>query len=220
MQKTLLAATMLLLAACNSQSSQQPSSDEPKDNRFDELLAQYEDIKFDTLPVFSVSDINNKPFKFTGKPLDSAAQELLPANLRNGNTTGGPGFYACFKFNMDKEHIGLVTRTPSMYVASSIKLLIYNSAKDSITQYTELAELWGDAGDVYDKKSWLYKDAGAQWRNLILVKETHDNSIENPANKTTSVRNAYYQLAITGSRIDTLSNDSTKLAREFSRIRQ
>lgn len=157
-------------------------------------------------------------FKYKGFPLDSADVQLLPEDLRSLNFNTAPAFFACYRFNIDSQHIGLITRTPSTYVSSSIRLLVYDVAQKTITHHTELAGLWGDVGDYYDKRSWMCKGSNGEWEAYIWEEAGHDNSVDDPADSTISSHNHYYQLGIKATGIDTLSKDSISLAKQVRQM--
>ena len=130
------------------------------------FLDQFKTVDFDTLKVYSGEEIYNENFEFFGNKIDSSDLKLFPKQydaFDNGNVQT----YAVYKFNIDENNLGLIARTPSEYWPTSLKLFVYNKSQERIINFIEIAESWGDAGDVLTKKSWIYKDKN----NLIFTGE-------------------------------------------------
>lgn len=217
MHKALLVAVTTILVSCGFNAGDQIKKANTSKGGNEALLSKYNTISFDTLLVFSTDDPETKTFKFKGKPFDSTEILLLPASFIDRYPTD-IGFHACYKFYIDSRHIGLITRSPSAYIASSIKLFVFDTERDSITNCVELAENWGDAGDHLSKSAWLIKNKNKKWQSFIWVQEGHNNSVEDPKDTTTSSWDYYYLLDIAGNSIDTLSKDSSLLAKRFSKL--
>jgi hypothetical protein len=128
------------------------------------------------------------------------------------------GYFACYKFSIDSTKTGLITRTPSTYEPSSIKLLILDKHKDAITEYIELAETFGDAGDMAEKISWLFKDDNKKYKAFMWVEESHDNSVEDEKDTTVQTWNYYYLLDISKSKVDTISQNEKELMKKFGTL--
>ena len=217
MHKVLYVALATMLISCGNSAGDQIRKENAFTSSTEALLSKYHTISFDTLLVFSTDNPESAGFKYKGSPFDSAEMLLLPKSFIDKYPADN-GFHACYKFFIDSRHIGLITRSPSAYVASSIKLFVFDTEKDSITNYAELAENWGDAGDFVNKRAWLFKDKNKTWHSFIRVQEGHHNSVENPTDKTTSTWDDYCLLKIAGNSIDTLSKDSNLLAGRFSQL--
>jgi len=210
-KQTLFIGLLIIVTACKDhyQHQLQPVS------RFGRLLAAYADVTFDSLTVNSSEDPDAKTNPFRGKQLDSTCIRLLPGKTAS---TYDSGFYACYKFRIDGSKIGLITRTPSEYISSSIKLFILDEKLDSIVGHLELAELIADAGDVINKSSLLFKGGNRKVQCIIWQQESHDNSVNNPKDTTTDVSDRYYLVSLSGHSIDTTSTDSARLANRFRPI--
>lgn len=196
---------------------QQLKMDPPKESKFKTLLTKYKDISFDTLRVFSSGELESNKYKFKGTQLDSADVLLLPIALAEQYINDN-GYFACYKFSIDSTRMGLITRTPSTYEPSSIKLLILDRQNDTITDFMELAETFGDAGDMAEKISWLFKDNNKKYKSFMWVEESHDNSVENEKDTTLQTWNYYYLLDLSKAKVDTVSKDEKKLLTQFGNL--
>jgi hypothetical protein len=173
------------------------------------LLKLYEAFEQDTLEVLPGAYGDPDTWHFGGTPIDSQLQPLLSDRSYNKDYL----FYACYKFNLDTNTIGLVTRTPSEYESSSVKLFAYHKKTNTITFETELSEEFGDAGDVLIKKSWLYHSPGSGWRVIL---ESFSSSQYGTPEDTVAVESYdYYHLSWDGNKTDTISTDSSALVQVY-----
>src|SRR6478735_1302241 len=135
-----LLLSVAMLASC---SDQKPAA---KESKFAVFIAQYKEINIDTFRVYSTADILSDTFKFKGVLIDTSFVKQFPERL-TFNFQYEREYYACFKFSIDSNRIGLITRTPGDYSPSSIKLLVFDKQKDSLVDFFELADNWHDAED-------------------------------------------------------------------------
>jgi len=120
----------------------------------------------------------------------------------------GASYFATYKFDIDANRTGLLTRSPGQYDASSIKLLIYDKQKDAITDYFEVAELWGDAGDKFEEASWLYKNPDKTINCVLWQQSTHDGKLDGDDDTTKKVSDKYYLFGFKKPVHDTISNNA------------
>ena len=215
MRNTLLLLSLVSVFSCSHDSNQNVIKNESK---FSSLLTKYKDISFDTLKVFSSDNTELDTYKFKGVQLDSVDVLLLfPESIAN---LYGPGevFAACFKFFLDSSRIALLTRFPSIYQSSSLQLFIFDRNSDSITNIIELAEMVGDAGDLYTKNSWVYKTIKGETQIFAWIQESHDNSVESEYDTTIDVTNNYYLLSILKNRVDTINQSKEVLTKRFESL--
>lgn len=174
------------------------------------LLDCYTDLKTDTLLVATPGNLEDASSVYHGKLIDTA---LLPPEFEPSSDP----YYACFKFNLDNNTIGLITRCPDEYASSSIKLFAYHQQNNTITFETELANTWGDAGDFLDKSSILYRNIDKGWMGII---ENYVGSEATPADSTTLGFESfdYYHVKWEHQRLDTISRDSSALTDIFRKI--
>jgi hypothetical protein len=185
-----------------------------KESRFKNLLSKYKEKSFDTLWIYS-------PDEFTGElkgvELDSADAILFPEETRQENPIDPPGLFAVYKFQIDSNTLALITRTPSEYESSSILLFFFDKVKDSITSYLDIAQNWGDAGDVMYKDAWIFKNSSNKFECFVLVHERHYNSAENEKDTTVESWNNYYLYNFSNKAYEVPKNNSALLKR-FSHL--
>jgi hypothetical protein len=126
-----------------------------------------------------------------------------------------PSLYAIYKFAIDTNRLGLITRTPSDYEPSSIKLFIYDKRNDSLTSYIEIAERWGDEGDYMVKNSWLFRDSSKHLHALIDVTHGHDNQVDDTNDTTVTEKDYYTLINLSKDKIDTIFIDQEKLPKKY-----
>lgn len=222
MKKILYLSVCILLAiGCGQKTdkSERPGSKQSNSHKelsFENLLKNYAEIPFDTLKVFSSYKLDDTQYRFKGVPLDTADVALLPKNLLDEYPSEND-YFACYRFALDDNTVGLVTRTPSIYEPSSVRLLIYDRKTNRITNQLELAEVFGDAGDTAEKTAWLFKDGDA-YNAFIWVTESHDNSVDDIDNKTVESWNRYFLVNFFKSQIDTVKTDEKELLSKFGHL--
>ncbi|GAB3919323.1 hypothetical protein [Mucilaginibacter boryungensis] len=174
-------------------------------------MSLYQPINIDTFKVFSAENTDSAGYKFKGKRIDTTLLYLLPKGILWDDTE----CFAVYKFTIDKNNIGLITRTPGQYSTSSIKLLVYDKRKDTINDFFELAEKWGDAGDVLEKVAWIYKADNHKFNYLIWEEFSHYNSIDNDKDTSVNRDDTYSLLEISNAKHDTLNKKAEALFKKF-----
>ena len=207
----------ILLFSCNQSTENKTESTKKSPSEFTNLLSKFKNISFDTLKVNSSNEESDSSWKFNGTELDSSKAKLFPIEIPEGFSNKS-GLFACYKFNIDSDRIALISRTPGEYVSSSIKLFIYQKGLDKITDYTELADSWGDAGDWLTLDSWLFMDSNKELHSFVWQQVGHDNSVESEQDTTTELYNYYYLINLSKQPIDTISQDSIKLPQLFKTL--
>ena len=179
---------------------------EKKSNNYslENFLSLYRDIPFDTLHIHSnVDNYDDNKYLFKGNEIDSSFFIFFPNNMLNNLDNK---LYACYKFKINNNFIGLITRTFSEYTYSSNKLFILNKNTKKSVYAFELSESWGDAGDSYVCNSWIMK------------------SKENQFNILSKIQNCWYeddnstQSCIDSLTLSTLNNDKFKIIKTDSLI--
>lgn len=213
-RSVLFTLTILLAAACGERGADKSSKERATasiPSKYESFIAKFKPVSFDTLQVYSAYQINSDDNKFKGAKLDSSDFKLIPAVLK---TESFDDFFACYQFPLDESRIALITRAPSYYDATSLKLLVYDKSRDTIDHIIELAENVGDGGEQVVKTSWLFKNGQQKYAALIFNEETLDRSMddENPVAKIDTTH-YYYLVDISGK--DTLDKDFSKLESRF-----
>ncbi len=208
--------SVLCLVACkqSGKDKEQVMPDVP-DVETPAFISQFSELPADTLRVYS-PDLQDRDDAFYGVPLDSTEVTSFPEPISPGpdNSTG---FFACYSFPIDATTVGLIVRTPAMYVSSSVKLYLYDTTAQEVTSSMELAESWGDGGDAQEKEAFLLRSPENGVEVLLWDSQSHDNSIENPADKTMTTRDQYYRIKVT-SQLDTLSTDGEILGARYKEL--
>jgi hypothetical protein len=184
-------------------------------SKYRNLFAQYLNIGIDTLWVYSP---NGDSSVYNGRPIDSSYALFFPEDMARMHLSEPPSLFAIYKFAIDSNRLGLITRTPSEYVPSSVKLFFYDKRKDSLTSWIEVGETIGDAGDYMLKNSWFFRDNNKRLHVLIDVTQGHDNSVDNPKDTTTSETDYYTLLDLSKEKIDTLFNDKENLPEQYQNL--
>ncbi|MCA6438507.1 MAG: hypothetical protein IM581_01105 [Chitinophagaceae bacterium] len=152
-----------------------------------------------------------KNYKYKGTQLDSNDAVLFPAEIAKRHFSDPPGLFACFRFKIDSFKTGLIARTPSEYYPTSIKLFIYESSKDTLEEFSELAEYIGDAGALRDVNSWLFRDSINDIHAFTWIHDSEDNSVEDEKDTTISNTNFFALSNISKNKRQKLDSGIAKL---------
>ncbi|MBO9728886.1 MAG: hypothetical protein J7623_09640 [Chitinophaga sp.] len=205
------------LVACKTSSNKQDphtllTSDTLAKPDINQLLKLYQPLMGDTIEIDNQRENERAKWRYQGTQIDSILLNLLPTYYEGQE----PLYYACYKFDLDSNTVGLITRTPSDYESSSIKLFAWHKKNDTITFETELAESWGDAGDAMTKTSWLYHHQQSGWMG-ILEQFNYSEDL-NDTTAPISETYDYYHFKWANNRIDTISRDSSALVAIYNQI--
>jgi hypothetical protein len=182
-----------------------------KKSKFENFIAQYKEISIDTFRVYSTSDTYSDTFKFKGTLIDTSFIKQFPKRLLF-NFPQDKEYYACFKFSIDSNRIGLITRTPGDYTSSSIELLVFDKGQDSIVDCFELADTWYDAEDDSIKVSWIFKDADQSVKTYLWE---HNSSIADEPNAKKITITHYYLVDLSKNKHDTVQTDNASMLNKF-----
>lgn len=214
--KVLYLLMILSLVACKETGKETKETPaEGMDEETMALLSHFKELPADTLRVYS-PDFQNTDDAFYGEPLDSTHVSTFPEPFYPApeSTTG---YFACYQFAIGTHTVGLIVRTPAMYVSSSVKLFVYDIPTKKVTSSMELAESWGDAGDIQEKEAFILRSNQNGVEVLLWDSQSHDNSIENPADTTITTRDRYYRVQVS-SQLDTLSDDTATLQAAYKQL--
>jgi hypothetical protein len=182
-----------------------------KESKFAGLISQYKEISIDTFRVYSTSDILSDTFKFKGSLIDTSFIKQFPKRLLF-NFPQDKDYYACFRFSIDSNRIGLITRRPADFTSSSIELLVLDSRKDSIVDCFELADTWYDAEDDMIKVSWIFKDADHSIKTFIW--KNSSSIADEPGAKKIIIAH-YYLVDLSKNKLDTIQTDNGSMLNNF-----
>ncbi len=179
-----------------------------------DLFAQFLNIGLDTLEVHSPDSFNDV---YNGRAIDSLNAQLFPADMAH-HYSETPDLFAIYKFMIDSTRMGLLART--LLITSLLLLNCSFGIKERTALLRiELGEIWGDAGDYLNKKSWLFRDTSSRHiQALIEVFQGHDNSVDNPKDTTREERYLYTLIGFTKNGLDTIFIDEEKLPVKYSEL--
>jgi hypothetical protein len=207
--------TIILTGCAKTSDQSEIGTYDSKEKVIESLLTKFKEISVDTFEVHSSDDLESVNFPFHGVRLDSIEITTLPEEMRNSYDQD---FYGCYKFSIDSNHVGLIIRTPSEYVISSIKLFVLdNSSKRILESYVELAESTGDAGYTLTKTSVLFKD-NLSWNYLIWQHDSEDMSVQNENDTTIRTVDYLHLLTFDNEKFDTLNSDTGQLLRTYKQM--
>lgn len=219
MKYLFFAAMIVFIVSCNPPNKKHSSiTSFTAKSKYEKLLTKFKDKLFDTLEVTSPDTTLDQEYR--GIEIDSAEAHLFPEEIAKRAIADPPSLFAIYKFPIDSNHIGLIARTPSIYEASSIKLFYFDKKQDKIMAYTELAENLGDAGDVYVKSTWLFRNSQKKLKGLVEVQQIHYNEVDNEKDTSVQRNNRYHLIDLSNAKIDTISSDKNKLEKEFINLIQ
>jgi hypothetical protein len=217
MKQLLFPLCLIAVFSCDQQKPIQSKANQ-SNSKYEPLLAQFKDIAIDTLQVYSPDNTDDTADLMSGRQIDSVNVMLFPQEFKERYLNSTQGLFAIYKFDIDNNRLGLLARTPSDYVPSSIKLFIFDKAKDSITSYVELAELFGDAGDVLIKQSWLFRDNARSLLALTNETQKYYHSADDRNDTTVDVSDYYSLFNLSKGKIDTLIDHQEKLPVKYKSI--
>lgn len=213
----LFSVVVVLLGACsesvNDEQKDLESTRTEEKSRYAHLLKQFKPIDVEIVHVFFESDHE----KFKGVKLDSTDSKLLPIDTRDMDYVMDYGVYACFRFDLDSNHVGLIVRTPSIYESSSIDLFIWDKQKDHITYGFQLAQSVGDAGVASLKTSWLIQRGKGNYLTLIYDQE-FEQDLEDTTGNSDLYWDFYYHLRWKNNVFDTISTDKKLLRFKYRKL--
>jgi len=186
------------------------------ESKYKKLLSKFETINVDTFYVYSTYNYDN----FKGKRIEKSEAKLFPNEILEENfSLDEIDIFACFKFSIDSTKIGLIARTPSMYSPTSIKLFVYDKISDSLISYIEIAEIWGDAGESMEKKSWLFlRSNKIKILTEKIEKSDHRAYAEDENDTIIEIWKTLYQIDFTKTKFDTTNMNEKYLRKKYFEI--
>lgn len=102
------------------------------------------------------SNASDEPaYPFSGKQLKAVDFKIIDSSRFEHPVNREMNFYTSYLIPMGKDHSGLLLRTPSVYWESAIYLLLWDNTLNKVADQLQVAEWWGDAGDLVFIQSWL-----------------------------------------------------------------
>ena len=139
------------------------------ENKTDKFISLFKNLRDNTLTITSTEYLTDTTeYKFRGSVVDTSFYRFIKDRyLDLGlNKHNGDNYYACYKKKLSDSTYILIMRTPYEYWESSVKLYLFDLKSSKTTDYLEVAQNWGDAGDYSEKYSTLEN------LNIITFKKT------------------------------------------------
>lgn len=200
---------VLIYSACSESPVKNESAEAVPVYNIDSFLAKFTEIEFDSLKVYTTDQVDADTSFYKGRALDSMDAPFI-ASLYGDMAFESSReylsqFYACYKFKMDEERMGLIVRCPSEYVSSFLE--VFECKDGKVKHLINLSELWGDAGDVYERCSYLFR-AGKGIGVFQYNNSTYDHSVEDENDSTVEAFYNHYTIRISEGKYDTLWSDT------------
>lgn len=202
---------MCFYCACSETPAKTESAEVVPSYSVDSFLAKFAEIAFDSLKVYTTEQIDADTSFYKGFALDSMDARYI-ANIYGDMAFDSSRaylsqFYACYKFKIDEARTGLIIRCPSEYVSSFVDVFEYNRTSGKVTHLINLSELWGDAGDTYERCSYLFK-SGKGLGVYQFNYSAYDHSAEDEKDTTVEEWYTHYKLNLVYKGNDTLYSDT------------
>lgn len=204
LRKVSLLLIPVLLTACNHKD---------RDDIAETFISKFKSVKPDTLRVYSDEEYTD----YQGTAVDSIETIFFPKKIVDAHFAAPPGIFACYKFEIDKTHLGLIARTPSLYDASSLKFFIYNKKSNSLSIGFELAENLGGIVNGVQKNAWIYKNPQGKPEALVWTRFTKDKSAGSTNDYQSESVDKFCIVNLSNERFDTLNTNARELTKQFSK---
>lgn len=188
-----------------------------KKSVYDELLKKFKPISFDTLKVEYYYDTKDK--KYLGKEL--TLKEAKSLNIEYTEPSYGKlsGVFACYQFPIDSFRTGLIARIPADYESTTIGLFILDRKKDKIAhEYFPAGIVFGDAGDAYQRISWLFRTKDKQLHSFVYDYSSYNHEVEDTTDHTIDEWRSYFLIDCMSPKFDTISKNETQLKKRFKKV--
>lgn len=187
------------IAACSTSEEPDELFNEAKPTtdsilEFDTLLNAYTPLETDTLEVFSLNNIETDGYLYKGIELSERELIRFPEEYFAEKSTG-MGVYACFRFAIDENTTGLITRVPAEYEASDLHLFLYDKETKKISDCGNLARSFGDGGDVNILNSWIIQ----QGRTKVVYSAEiyqHYNWVDDTSDETVTTEKTFTKMVL------------------------
>jgi hypothetical protein len=202
---------LLIFSACSEAPVKTESAELIPAYDIDSFLNKFTEIEFDSLKVYTTDQIDADTSFYKGYALDSMDAKYI-ANIYGDMAFDSSRaylsqFYACYKFAIDADRMGLIIRCPSEYVSSFLDVFEYNRKTGKVLHLINLSELCGDAGDTYERCSYLFKNS----KGLGIYQYNYsgyDHSAEDEKDTTIEEWYTHYKLNLDYKGNDTLFSDT------------
>jgi hypothetical protein len=156
----------------------------------DNFLALFIEIAIDTFHVYSEPNFYDDP-KFRGKQIGKEFNYLFAfdtvLNYSLSDERGSrDSFYACYKFKLTSDRIGLLIRIPSQYDVTAVDLFIWDNKKNRIVNRERLSDGFGDEGWHFVQDAWISDFNRDGLLDILKRGKDHDVDIEDTTKVSSS----------------------------------
>lgn len=219
MTRFLYISFILLLFSCSEKPQQEEKKlAETKASRFDLIQGLFLNKTIDTFYVYSTWELEDKNYAFKGEPLDSLQVDALPYDIKFGYSFN-KDYGACYKFPLNNKQMAMIIRAHGEYVSSSVRLMVFDIEKDSVTKTLYLSDVFGDAGESMVSRSCIFKNSKGEFLILTYRQNSYDHNVNGDANDTIVENwNQYTLINLSKNGGDTLAKDSASVVKGYSSI--
>lgn len=188
MKNILLFLTLLLVIACFDKKNERRIKPDTTAKSAPMPLKSFAD-NFDTLnrdsllvyPRMSSNALDEPNYPFSGHELKDFDYKQIDTSRFEHAVKRKMNFFATNRIPLGKDHSGLLLRTPSIYWESAVYLLLWDNALNKVVDQLQVAEWWGDAGDLVFIQSWLLDLKNDNPKILVIENITRPKDIKNPS---------------------------------------
>lgn len=188
MKYTILFLTLFSFIACRDNKREAVVKTDTASKRAPSSVKSFSD-SFDSLnrdsllvyPRMSSNAADEPSYPFSGKPLKDFDVREVDTSRFEHPVKRKMSFFATNKIPLGKDHTGLLLRTPSIYWESAIYLLLWDNTLNKVTDQLEIAEWWGDAGDLVFVQSWLLDLKKDNPKILVVKNITKPKDLNKPS---------------------------------------
>lgn len=153
------------------------------------FISNFDSLNRDSILVYPrmSSNASDEPgYPFSGKVLKSVNFKEIDSSRFEHPVKRKMRFYASYNIPLGKDHTGLLLRTPSIYWESAMYLLLWNNKLNKAVDQLQVAEWWGDAGDLVFIQSWMLDLEKNNPKILVVKNITKPKNINNIAETVTT----------------------------------
>ena len=148
------------------------------------LADNFDTLNRDSLLVYprmSSNASDDPAYPFSGTLLKNFDVKNIDTTLFEHPVKKKMSFFATNKIPLGDNHTGLLLRTPSIYWESAIYLLLWDNTLNKVVDQLQVAEWWGDAGDMVFIQSWLLDLKKDDPKILVVKNISRPKDSKNPS---------------------------------------
>jgi len=153
------------------------------------LADNFDTLNRDSLLVYprmSSNASDDPTYPFSGTPLKNFDVKNIDTTLFEHPVKKKMSFFATNKIPLGENHTGLLLRTPSIYWESAIYLLLWDNTLNKVVDQLQVAEWWGDVGDMVFIQSWLLDLKKDEPKILVVKNISRPKDLKDPSETVTT----------------------------------